>query len=811
MENIKKVEEGSADILPLLYKIRTKWYWFALSTLFFLAIAITYSKFAEKKYAIQGSILFEDREVGSTEVDELLDDRSQNQSRDNKRIALSNEIAKLTSDNTVSQALRELDLRVSYYTAEKFWPQFLKEKVLDERYKDFPIKVKLDSSQFQLVGVPIYVSFVADDAVNIEINAEEVRAYNFDTQTFSEIIPEVNFSQTVKLGEELSVNYLNIIVEANPQSMISREDFNLAFQINSDKSLIDSYKSKLDVLPADETNQDARVVNLNMEINIPSKGEAFINALIDTYSGVVLSKKNLKGENSIDFINQRLAVLSDSLKEAELALQSYKSTSSVIDVDYAKSSLYNRLDRLEQEKAAIDDQLAYYRNTLRALNSGDASTGIVAPSAVGITDPVFNKLIDNYVQLSSRLQQMRYNAKETNPLLTQLESEVSDMRQAIKDNVSGIISSLSNSQKRLNGDIYQSKSEANTLPQQERQLIVLERDFNYYKEKYNALMEKKAEAELILATNTTNVETIERAQLVGNGPVWPKTSLFLFAAIILGLCFPLAFIVVSDYLDNRVVDKEELESRTKVPLLGMIANGPKNAGIILRKFPNSAIAESFKFARINLQYFHQEAKDQVIGITSSISGEGKTFCSANLAATFADSGKRTLLICGDLRKPRIQDYFDLKGPGLTDYLQDFANLDNVIQPTEFRNLDVIAPGSPQDDPTKLFESPKVDQLLADARLRYDKIIVETPPIGYVADYFVLIKHFDVNLFVVRYKYTNKNILVGINDLYSNKKIKNLYLLFNDVKHSGEYGYGYLSNDNGYYTKTKKKALKNPFA
>ncbi|MGD1891578.1 MAG: polysaccharide biosynthesis tyrosine autokinase [Cyclobacteriaceae bacterium] len=406
---------------------------------------------------------------------------------------------------------------------------------------------------------------------------------------------------------------------------------------------------------------------------------------------------------------------------------------------------------------------------------------------------------------------MRYNAKDSNPLVTQLEREVENTRQALKDNVGGIVSNLSSTQGRLNREIYQLRSEANTLPQQERKITVLERDYNYYKEKYSALMEKKAEAELILATNTTNVETIEKAEMVGNGPIWPKTSLFLFAAIILGLTFPLAVIVITDYLDDRVLDKDELENKTKVPLLGMIANGPKESAIILNKYPNSAIAESFKFARINLQYFHQDPHDQVIGITSSISGEGKTFCAANLAATFADSGKRTLLIGGDLRKPRIQEYFDLSGPGLTEYIQNFATLDDVIQPTEFRHLDVIAPGMPQDDPTKLFESPNLDQLIALARDRYDKIIMETPPIGYVPDYFVLIKHFDINLFVVRYKYTNKNILVGINDLYTNKKIKNLYLLFNDVKHSQEYGYGYLSNDNGYYTKSKKKALKNPFA
>ncbi|MGD1891577.1 MAG: hypothetical protein ACFB15_13410 [Cyclobacteriaceae bacterium] len=369
MEQIKKVEDGGADILPLIHKIKSKWYWFAISTFFFLVIAVGYSKLAEKKYAVQGSILFEAREIGSTDVDELLDDRNQNTRRDDKTIALSNEIAKLTSDNMVGQAIDKLDSRVTYFTAGKIWPGFLKKNGLQERYKDFPIEVVIDSSQFQLVGALIFVEYVSDTQVNISVEAEEVRAYNFETQEFSGIIPSVSFSEIITVGEKLQTSYLSIEIRERPRSMISKDEFDLAFRINSDKSLVDSYKSKLSVSPVDETDQASRVVNLSMEINIPAKGEDFINALIDTYSNSVLFKKNLKGENSLEFIDRRLAILSDSLKEAELALQSFKSNSAVVDVDYAKNSLYNRLDRVEQEKARIDDQLNYYRSTLRAFDT----------------------------------------------------------------------------------------------------------------------------------------------------------------------------------------------------------------------------------------------------------------------------------------------------------------------------------------------------------------------------------------------------------------------------------------------------------
>ena len=275
---------------------------------------------------------------------------------------------------------------------------------------------------------------------------------------------------------------------------------------------------------------------------------------------------------------------------------------------------------------------------------------------------------------------------------------------------------------------------------------------------------------------------------------------------------PLAFIIGKDFVDSSITNKDDIENKTKAPLLGMIANGSKNSKLVMLEAPNSAISESFKFARINLQYFHQDEGSKIIGVTSSISGEGKTFCSINLSSAYADAGQKTLFICGDLRKPRVNEYFNIRGVGLADVITGRLSLDEVIQPGH-QNLDVIGAGDPINDPIKLFESEKMDDIIAELRQRYDTIIIETPPIAYVADYFVLLKYFDVNLFIVRYKYTNKNILQGINDLHSNNKIKNLNILFNDVKYSGDYGYGYLSDGSGYYNQENSslKKLKNPFS
>ncbi len=578
------------------------------------------------------------------------------------------------------------------------------------------------------------------------------------------------------------------------------------------------YQGKLVAEPADVKDIENRVLDLKINETLPQKGITFLDALIDTYEHQNLSKKNLRGENSVEFLNEKITQLRDSIDVAEAQLETFKRENNIIDYQMESSSSIGNLSNLEQRKSDIIQRLTYYKNTLSSLRNSSGSTSIIAPSAAGINqDPLFNQLVQQYVEVATRLNKLRATATDSNPLVTQLRTESESLREALVNNLSSSISAEQANLSSTNGQIAQIKGDMSALPSQDRKLQVMDRDLNNMRTKYNELVNTRETAQMSLATNSDNIEVIDAPKKAGYKPVEPNAMLTYAIAIALGLMFPLGFVLIKDVSNNNIKDKNELENQTKAPLLGMIANGPKDAKLITHKYPNSAIAESFKFARINLQYFHQGGQEKVIGITSSISGEGKTFCSANLSAAFAESGKRTVTICCDLRKPRIQDYFNLRGPGISEYLSDMVSINDIIQPTDIRNLDVIAPGMPQEDPIKMFESERMDELIAELKKRYDNIVIETPPIGYVADYFVLLKHFDVNLFVVRYNYTNKNILSGINDLYVNNKIKNLYLLFNDVKFNSDSGYGYLSSGDGYYSNTyvrklngKKGTLKNPF-
>ncbi len=789
--------EDTLELRPLLQKVQAHWYYFAISLILLLTLAYVYNQYSQRKYRADATIILEDRNIGSMSANELVNPESGNEKSMGDKISLGNEISKLTSYNMVRSALEELDFNVTYYTVEKFWPGFIQNSWLNEKYGNFPFKVILDSTALQITEVPIYVTILPDNRLHIKAEASEASAYNFSTDN-SASASGVEIDEVIAIGAPLSHKFLNIQIEINSNASLDPSE-ELCFMVHSPNKLVSQYQGQLTVEPAENQDKEARILQLLVEDNVVSKGVKFLDALIHAYKLDDLKKKNERGINSMQFVDKQIAGISDSLKSAAVALQNFKSSSSIVDIDVAKTSVFERLGTLESNKAELEDKLSYYQSTLNNLQNNNTS-GILVPSAAGIDNPLFNELIPEYLAKATRLESLRFNTKEGNPLLSGLENDIEKLRTILIENLSNSIGALNNNLGNTQQRIYSINSNIKALPQDERKLAILERDYEYYSQRYKYLVDKKSEAELSLATNRAGIDVIDDPRSSG-GPIWPKSGLIFAIAIVLGLMIPLGFVILKDSANNNVLDKAELEKKIKAPLLGTIPNAGKESKLVVKLHPNSAVSEAFKFARINLQYFHQNNDvSQVIGITSSISGEGKTFCAANLSATFAESGKKTLLIGCDLRKPKVGEYFNLRDIGLSHYIEGQASLEEIVQSTPVKNLHVVASGRQEIDPIKLFENPKMDKFITEAKLHYDVIIMDTPPIGYVADYFVLLKYFDINIFVVRFNYTNKNILYGINDVYKNNKVKNMNVLFNDIKLSPGYGYGYLDGyGQGYYS------------
>jgi capsular exopolysaccharide synthesis family protein len=301
-------------------------------------------------------------------------------------------------------------------------------------------------------------------------------------------------------------------------------------------------------------------------------------------------------------------------------------------------------------------------------------------------------------------------------------------------------------------------------------------------------MEKRYEAEIAVASDQVDKTIVDPARANVGGPISPSKRNALILALLVGLVLPFLVILVQDFFNDKVTDLDQLKGLSPIPVLSSIPTSKRKR--ILSGEDRNNLGESFRTARINLQYLNPNMLRQVIGITSSTSGEGKTFCAVNLATVMAMSNKRTLLMDADMRKPMVQTSLDLPdGKGLSTYLIGEAGVDEIIGRTDIKGLDVIIAGPIPPNPLELAESPRMGELLQQLRTRYDQIIIDASPMGIVSEFKVLVHHLDITLYVVRQGYTKRVMLRPLNDLYRSGKMQHVDLLLNDVK-AGE-GYGYV--------------------
>ncbi|MDX5435997.1 MAG: polysaccharide biosynthesis tyrosine autokinase, partial [Pontibacter sp.] len=489
----------------------------------------------------------------------------------------------------------------------------------------------------------------------------------------------------------------------------------------------------------------------------------------------------------------------DSLRQSKQALSSFRSNNRIANINVQSNISYERLAQLESDRARLNTDKTYYENILEQISNGNGIAQSVSPTVGGIQSPILNNLFLQLAELNQKKAGYRVNATEDNPMLRKIEGEIDNTRGAIEANLQNLIRSADISIANVNERIGKIEGELASLPENERKLMDLQSQSEFIDKKYDFLLEKRAEAAIALATNATDKKIVDKASMVGTTPVNVKPKMIYLLALLIGLAIPAGFIVLVDNVDNTIQGKNDLSNLTSIPFLGVVAHGSKSDKLAVMNNQRSAIAESFRSIRINLQYLMAEKEFKVIGLTSSISGEGKTFCSVNLSSELAMSGKRVILIESDMRKPTFSKYFPVsESVGLSTYLTQGQPLEEVLQKTYMENLDILPCGPIPENALHLLESPRMQELVDQLKESYDYIVIDTPPIGFVSEFFVLMRHMDVNLYVVKHKYTNKDMLAQINELYNSKRIKDIYMIINDLNYNKTYEYGYKRKANYYY-------------
>jgi capsular exopolysaccharide synthesis family protein len=373
-----------------------------------------------------------------------------------------------------------------------------------------------------------------------------------------------------------------------------------------------------------------------------------------------------------------------------------------------------------------------------------------------------------------------------------LELKIVSVKRALVENVNNFIEASASALGDLNDRIYEVRRNVQGLPRSERELVNIKRQFDFNDNLYNYLLEKKAEAGIAIASNTVEKTIVDHAKMDGSGPIAPNKKMILLLASLVAMGFSLGLIVLKDVMNDDIITPKDLEANTHIPFIGFITHGSKaeRASVIVAN-AKSAIGESFRSLRVNLQYLTLGSETNVIGITSSVESEGKTFCSVNLAVAMALSGKRTIIIECDLRRPRVAHSFRMKNEkGLSSYLIGSCPLKEIINVTTTKGLDVITSGPIPPNPLDLIGLPKMEEMIHHLKQNYNTIVLDSPPIGFVSEYIILMRYTNANIYVVRSNYTNRYLLDKINRLFDDKKIKNVSVLLNDYK-SLSSGYNYV--------------------
>jgi capsular exopolysaccharide synthesis family protein len=422
---------------------------------------------------------------------------------------------------------------------------------------------------------------------------------------------------------------------------------------------------------------------------------------------------------------------------------------------------------------------------------------VVAPSAMGIQDPLLNAILGRMVEAYAKKKTLEISLKESNPMIQEANNTLLILKQTLQENLKNIIVSHQLVLKDLNKRIALFENQIGGLPQKEQKLLNMTRKYQLSDKLYTYLLEKRAEAGIAGAGITPDSKIIDAA--IVSEQVYPKTANNYLIALLIGLVVPLIFVLGVEFFNNTIHNHSDLQKVTKIPLLGSIVHNTKNTALVIANHPKSQVSEAFRNLRSNISFLTGNKVDKkVIMVTSTVSGEGKTFISMNLSSVLAIGGYRTLLIGVDLRKPKIFQDFKLDNSyGLTNYLIGKADKEKIVQKTELANLDIITAGPTPPNPSELIMSAAFYNLIEEYKKDYDYIILDTPPIGLVADGLDIMKHSDIVFYVARQNVSKKNYFNMINEIYANEKEKNIGLIFNDVNFAAVYGYGYGAYGYGY--------------
>jgi len=773
LPNLNNSNIENVNIREIIIKYLLKWHWFLISVIICFAFAYFYLKITNEQYQVQSTILIRKDKSTSGLLDMSMLDGLGGGSGSSKEVE--DEIQVLSSKTLMASVIKTLAIETEYYAKTRFR--------YNEIYPLTPLKLITPPMFNDTVKQPVILKLTRkNEGYQIE--------YKFGKLTEKYKIADLSKEINTPTGVLKFTQILPIK---------TGEEFKIITYPS--RSLTDSYCLSVKI---STVNKKSNAINVSTISSCPKKSEVVVNKIIELYNQDAIIDKNLIATSTAAFVQERIKLIGSELLDVELDVENYKKKNKLTDITadadiFLKSaSVYDtKLAELETQLNLVGYIEAYVKDNKHQYD--------LVPANLGIEDKSLLLLIQEYNKaLLDRIKVMR-TTNEKNPVFTQMEQQLKELRSSIIVSISSIKDGLKIAKRDVLGKTSQFTSRINGVPTQERELTEIIRQKEIKSKLYLFLLQKREENALSLASTIPSAKTIDAAYS-SLQPIAPKRMMIFVLALMFGFLIPLVYIYLSDMLNNKILSSKELKRMVKVPYLGSIGLKKEADVVVVREGKTTPIVEMFRIIRTNMQFMLAGKEKPVILITSSISGEGKSFTSINLAMSFALMKKKVVLVGMDIRSPMLGDYLHLsKERGITMYIADETyTVNDIIIPSNLHPyLDVIPAGPIPPNPAELIMNQRLDDLFLQLRGMYDYIIVDSAPIGLVSDTYLLNRLIDNCIYVARQNYTPREACSLINEIYEHKRIKGMAVVLNGTSESSGYGYGY-----GYGKGSKNKKAYN---
>ncbi len=783
-----ETEDEKIDIQQLLFKYIIHWPWFVGAVLVCLIGAWIYLRMATPVYNISATVLIKDDKKGGNTgsmvgLEELglsgLISSSQN---------IDNELEVLRSKTLVKEVINLLNLYVSY-TDEDGFPS-------KNMYKTSPVLVSLTPQEAEKLTDPMVVEMALYGEGGLEVN---VTVSDKEYQKHFEKLPAVFPMDEGTLAFFQSPDSLSLKKDTMEASSNIRH---ITAKIKSPMKVARAYCENLKIEPTSKTTSVAVISLKNSSLQ---RGQDFINQLLEMYNRNTNNDKNEIAQKTAEFIDERINIISKELGSTEANLENFKRNAGITDLTSEAQIALTGNAEYEKKRVENRTQISLIEDLRKYIRGNEYE---VLPGNIGLQDPGLVATIERYNEMLVERKRLLRTSTENNPTIINLDTSIRAMKSNVQATLDGSLKGLLITKADLEREASRFSRRISDAPGQERQFVSIARQQEIKAGLYLMLLQKREENAIALAATANNAKIIDEA-IADDIPVSPKRRMIYLIALVLGIGIPVGIIYLIGLTKFKLEGRADVEKLTTIPIVGDIPltdeKNEKDGSIAVFENQNNLMSETFRNIRTNLQFMLQNDK-KVILVTSTVSGEGKSFISANLAISLSLLGKKVVIVGLDIRKPGLNKVFRLstKEKGITLYLANpETDLMSLVQPSDInQNLYILPGGTVPPNPTELLARDGLDKAIEILKKSFDYVVLDTAPVGMVTDTLLIGRVADLSVYVCRADYTHKVEYTLINELAEEKKLPNLCTVINGVdlkrrKYGYYYGYGKYGKYYGY--------------